>query len=92
MATQRVQCQFRDSTLDQVKLIADEMNLSLSKAVGYLVEEALAARGSLTNAPTQSPMKAEVVMSNSRKAAEVELDDEDLKLLKKIKLLKELGI
>ena len=90
MAPKRIQVQLRDSSLEQVEKLAEQMNISLSKATAFLVDEALAHR---QNHPTtQSPMTAEVVMTNSRKLPETELDDEDLKLLKKIKLLKALDL
>ena len=86
MAPKRIQVQLRDSSLEQVEKLAEQMNISLSKATAFLVDEALAHR---QNHPA---MTAEVVMTNSRKLPETDLDDEDLKLLKKIKLLKALDL
>ena len=88
MATpKRIQVQLRDSSLEQVEQLAEQMNISLSKACAFLVDEALALRQNHPPAPT---FKTEVVAKKS--TPELDLDDDDIKLLKKIKLLKALDL
>ena len=63
------------------------MNVSLSKACAFLVDEALAAR---SNHPPAATFKTEVVAKKS--TPESDLDADDIALLKKIKLLKMLDL
>lgn len=99
-ASRRIQVGFKDDTLQALEKLSETSGYSLSKCVSVLTEEALVQRG-LLNQPDipasavspiiQAAQKAGLQSQLVSKKTEA-LDDDDLKLLKKLKMLKELGL
>jgi hypothetical protein len=86
--------------LEVVDKIANEDGLSLSKACALLIEEALETRGLLDKSKLKNDRWTSTTVQNKKSetpslASPVTTDEvsaEDLALLKKLKLLKELGL
>lgn len=78
----RIQVQLRPVMYPLVEALAEKSDISMSKMVSQLVEEALAHRGVIGN---QAPAAV-------AKPSPDDLTAEDLVLLKKLKALKELGL
>ena len=93
--SQRVQVLLKPKALDIVKQLSEELDLTLSKTVSMLVYEALEARGVkirpsssvLTDIQTPDNVTKTLVTKKTE-----ELEDSDLELLRKLKLLKNAGL
>ena len=100
----RVQVLLRPDVYEIVKELSEEENITLSKVCGLLVEQALVNRGLWDKKrkikPSMSPdakslHRLDVLdtkLDTPKDPEPTELDPDDLKLLKKIKALKEAGI
>lgn len=95
---QRIQVLLRPKVLELVKDLAAEEGLTNSKMVAQLVEEALANRGTFDKGSTSSAANATdsvdlkaTLLSKVSESAEA-FDEDDLKLLKKIQMMKKLGL
>ena len=103
-ASPRVQVLLRPDVFDIVKDLSDEENITLSKVCGYLIEQALVNRGlwdkkrriKLTDTPeAKSLHKTELfdaAIPDVPKDPNTELEPDDLKLLMKLKALKQAGL
>jgi hypothetical protein len=95
MVAQRIQCLLKPRVLEIVKQLSEEMELTLSKTVALLVNEALEHRGH-TIRPQPSVMKDIVPTDNVTQTIVTkkteELEDSDLEMLRKLKLLKNAGL
>jgi hypothetical protein len=97
---QRVQVLLKPAVLELVKQLSEAENLSLSKQVSQLVQEALEARGLYSRRVSRS--REDSVGDFLREAAvnrnmtvtkkTTQLDPEDIELLQKLKSLKSLGL
>lgn len=95
-ASKRVQVGFKADVLDALEHLSNQSGDSLSKVVSTLVEQALTSRGLLKESalnPSVSDIARDLgyTVKTVQKKAEP-LEDDDLKLLKKLKTLKELGL
>ena len=95
----RIQCLLRPDVLKLVETISEEENLSASKVVSMLVEEALETRGVVNKSKGKKtlPSVFEETLGKEGVQAQVvaskaDLSDEDLVLLQKIKMIKEIGL
>ena len=92
----RVQVLLNPDLLEVVQRLSDEKGLSMGKTVALLAQEACMSRGLFNpgqelGTPTHT---TEVVMKKSQPAQETdtsELSAEDMKLLKMLKVLKEMS-
>lgn len=100
-ASKRVQVGFKSDVLDALEQLSTQSGESLSKVVSRLVEQSLVNRGLLEDSALNPVGKSSSVVDMAaamgysvetvQKKTE-SLEDDDLKLLKKLKMLKELGI
>ena len=98
-ASKRIQVGFKQHVLDALETFSEQSGDSLSRSVSVLVEEALISRGMLeAKAPLKPSLKTgwEEKLGSSTETTPLptspSIDEEDLKLLQKIKVLKELGV
>ena len=92
---QRIQVLLKPKVLEIVKQLSTELDLTLSKTVALLCYEALEARGVkvkpsssiLTDIKIPDNINNELITKKTE-----ELDPEDLELLRKLKLLKNVGL
>lgn len=84
----RVQVLYRPSVLEELERLAAEEQVSLSRITTMLVDEALAYRKNAvaTSSPKPSPAPSDLSTDD------IEIDPDDMKLLKKIRVLKEMGL
>lgn len=106
MPKKRIQVLLRDRVYEIVEALSGDENLPMSKVCSMLIEESLMARGEFSKSrPADTPgfipkgVEMKVVakqdpIENAREslAAASGIDDEDLKLLRKLKMLKELNL
>lgn len=103
--SKRIQVLLRDRVRDVVQTLSDEENLSSSKICALLIEEALIHRGVFDNRPTvqvqrredpdlESLMRRDGIQAQlvSRNMRGSERTEEEEKLYRKLKMLKELEI
>ena len=100
----RVQVLLKPRALEIIEKISEDENLSLSKICSLLIEEALVTRGAYSKTshmvevlpPTperDSLMRRDSVVKAGEQAEQKQqVTDEDLRLLAKIKGLRELGL
>ena len=100
----RVQVLLRPDVYEIVKELSEEENITLSKVCGLLVEQALVNRGLWDKKrrikPSMDPDAKslhrldvfETKVPEPKDPEPTELDPEDLKLIKKIKALREAGL
>lgn len=83
-ASKRIQVLLKPDVMELVEGISEQDGLSHSKVASLLITEALCARGLVPG----SKMTVSTVMTNQSNSE----TDNDAELLKKVKLLKELGL
>ena len=84
----------RDRVREQVESLSEEENISSSKVCAMLIEEALIHRGTFDNQKTKMASYGDAwkESKDDLKQKMSELDDNDLKMIRKLKMLKELEI
>ena len=96
----RVQVLLRPEVLEIIETLSNKDGLALSKTCALLIEEMLEAKGLLDRSTLRNRgrWQADSISKNkktdesSQKNTDTSVSEEDLELLRKIKLLKELGI
>lgn len=95
--SQRIQVGFSTNAMEAIEKLSEQTGFSLSKVASILAEQSLISRGLIQEVlPGANHLPPEVSQSIKEESAAYEAgwkpDDGDMELLKKIKLLKDVGM